>query len=193
MGDEESRWLVVGLGNPEAEYGGSRHNVGADAVRALADAHGATWSRNKRIRCEETQVRLGGRRAMLVVPSAYMNESGGPVQAAVSWFDVPVEQVVVVHDELDLDVGQLRVKRGGSHAGHNGLRDVERALGSREYLRVRIGIGRPPGRTAGRDHVLRRFPPKERELVDVVVREAADAVESLVTAGLQSTQNAFNG
>lgn len=189
----DERWLVVGLANPEDEYAGTRHNVGADVVRTLATRSHTTLSPNKRIRCEEAQVRVDGRRVMLAVPMGYMNLSGGPVQQATSWFDVPVERLVVVHDDLDLEVAQLKVKRGGGAGGHNGLKDLDRALGTPDYLRVRIGIGRPPGRMAPKDHVLRRFAPAEREQVDVTIEEAADAIELLVREGLEATQNRYHG
>lgn len=185
------RWVVAGLGNPEGEYGGTRHNIGADAVRHLAAQHRATFSTNKRIRCEEAQVRLGDQRLLLVVPQTYMNTSGGPVQAAAAWFDAPPEQVVVVHDELDLDLGQLRCKLGGS-SSHNGIRDVVRALGTKDFLRVRVGIGQPPGRMPGKDYVLRPFASHERDEAAIVTAEAADAVASLVTDGLEPTQNRFH-
>lgn len=185
------RWLVVGLGNPAAEYGGTRHNVGADVVRSLAARHGTSFGRNRRIRCQEAQLRLGDRRVTLVLPDGYMNNAGGPTQAAAAWVGVPPEQVVLVHDELDLDLGALRCKLGGS-SSHNGVRDVVRAMGTRDVLRVRIGIGQPPGRMPGRDYVLKRFTARERPDVDVVVEEAADAVESLVRDGLEPTQNRFH-
>lgn len=191
MADE--RWLVVGLGNPQDEYGGTRHNVGADAVRRLAEREHTSLARNKRVRCEVAEISAAGRRLVLAVPQSYMNRSGDPVQAAASWFKVPVERSVVVHDDLDLPVGALRVKRGGGHAGHNGLKDLDRALGSRDYLRVRIGIGRPPGRMPGRDYVLRRFPPADRETIDVTLEEVGDAIVSLVSDGLEPTQNRFHG
>jgi peptidyl-tRNA hydrolase, PTH1 family len=189
---DDDRWLVVGLGNPEGEYGGTRHNVGADVVRAFARREHVDLTRNKRVRCEVGEVKLAGHRLVLTVPSSYMNTSGGPVQQAAAWFKVPVERTIVCHDDLDLDVGQLRLKRGGGHAGHNGLKDLDRALGSRDYLRVRIGVGRPPGRMPARDHVLRRFPPAERETIDVVVEEAADAIATLVTDGLEPAQNRYH-
>jgi PTH1 family peptidyl-tRNA hydrolase len=185
-------WLVVGLGNPESEYGGTRHNVGDAVVRALAERHGATFSRNKRIRCGETLVRVGGARVALVLPESYMNTSGDPTQAAASWHDTPPDHIVVVHDELDLPLGELRVKTGGS-SSHNGVRDVVRALGTREVLRLRVGIGAPPGRVSGRDHVLARFRSDEQAEVEVVLEEAADAIESLVTDGLEATQNRYHG
>lgn len=187
------RWLVAGLGNPGPEYADTRHNVGADTVRLLARREHAELARNKRVRCEIGEVKLGGAPVVLAVPSTYMNLSGDPVQSAARWFKVPVERTVVVHDELDVPVGGLKLKRGGGHAGHNGLKDVDRALGSREYLRVRIGVGRPPGRMPAKDHVLRRFPAAERETIDVVLAEAADAVELLVTEGLEAAQTRYHG
>lgn len=190
----EDPWLVVGLGNPEDEHGGSRHNVGADVVRGLADRHRVSLSRNRRVRCEVARTSLsGGPRLVLAVPTGYMNRSGGPVQQAARWFKVPPERLVVVHDDLDLPLGAIRLKRGGGPGGHNGLRDLDRALPSREYLRVRLGIGRPPGRMAPRDYVLGRFPPADREVIDVAVVEAGDAVEQLVREGLEATQNRFHG
>jgi PTH1 family peptidyl-tRNA hydrolase len=190
---DDDRWLVVGLGNPEGEYGGTRHNVGADAVRAFARREHAELSRNKRARCETAEVTVAGVRFALAIPQSYMNTSGGPAQQAAAWFKVPVERTIVLHDDLDVDLGALKVKRGGSPAGHNGLKDLDRALGSREYLRVRIGIGRPPGRMPGKDFVLRRFSPAERETVDVTLEEAADAVVMLATEGLDPTQNRYHG
>jgi PTH1 family peptidyl-tRNA hydrolase len=190
---DDRRVLVVGLGNPEADYGGTRHNVGADTVRLLARRHHRDLDRNKRIRAEATELTLsGGQRLALVVPSCFMNESGGPVQAATRWYDTAPSDVVVVHDELDLPVGRLRVKWGGGNGGHKGLKDVDRALGTGDYGRVRIGIGRPPGRQPARDHVLRRFSPRDREIVDVVLEHAADAVESLATDGVDTAQNHYN-
>lgn len=190
---DDDRWLVVGLGNPEGEYGGTRHNVGADAVRAFARREHTALTRNKRARCETAEVRVTGHRFALTLPLSYMNTSGGPVQQAASWFKVPVERIVVLHDDLDVEPGTLKVKRGGGHAGHNGLKDLDRALGSRDYLRVRIGIGRPPGRMPSKDFVLRRFTPAERDQVDVAIEEACDAVVMLATQGLEPTQNRYHG
>jgi PTH1 family peptidyl-tRNA hydrolase len=187
------RWLVVGLGNPGDRYAATRHNVGADVVRRLADREHAPLSVNKRVRCETAEVRLGGASVVLAVPTSYMNLSGDPVQSAAHWFKVPPERIVVVHDELDVPVGGLKLKLGGGHAGHNGLKDVDRALGTRDYLRVRVGVGRPPGRMPAKDHVLRRFPDAERETIDVVLAEAADAVELLVTEGLEAAQGRYHG
>lgn len=188
----DDRWLVAGLGNPEAEYGGTRHNVGADAVRTLAAREHVEVARNKRTRSEVAEVRADGRRIVLAIPTSYMNRSGDPIQATANWFKVPADRVIVCHDDLDIDVGSIRVKRGGGHAGHNGLKDVDRALGTRDYLRIRIGIGRPPGRMPGRDFVLRRFSPADREVIDVTLQHVSDAILSLVTDGLEPTQNRFH-
>lgn len=185
------RWIVAGLGNPEDEYGGTRHNIGVDVVRRLAEDNHATFSVNKRIRCQEAQVRVGDQRLLLVLPQVYMNRSGDPVQAAANWFDAPPEQVIVVHDELDLDLGQLRCKLGGG-SSHNGVRDVVRAMGTRDVLRVRVGIGQPPGRMSGKDYVLRPFATAEQDEVQLVAGDAADAIEMLVREGLEPTQNRYH-
>lgn len=188
----DSQWLVVGLGNPESGYAGTRHNVGADAVRLLAGRHHRELSRHKKTHCDLTEVRDGDARLVLAVPHGYMNESGGPVQRAVAWFKLPPERIVVLHDDLDLEPGQLRLKRGGGNAGHKGLDDIQRRIATPDYHRVRIGIGRPPGRMPARDHVLRRFSPAEREEIDVALEEAADAVVMLVHEGLEAAQNRYH-
>lgn len=188
----EDRWLVVGLGNPGDRYAATRHNVGADAVRGLAARHGATLKIKRRVRCELAEVAEVGTRFGLAIPTTFMNLSGGPVRAAAAWFKAPLERMVVCHDDLDLPVGALRLKRGGGHAGHNGLKDVDQALGARDYVRVRIGVGRPPGRQSAKDHVLRRFSPREREVIDVTLEHVADAVLSVATEGLEVAQNRYN-
>jgi peptidyl-tRNA hydrolase, PTH1 family len=189
---DDDRWLVVGLGNPESEYGGTRHNVGADAVRGLARREHADLARNKRVRCEIAETTTAGARLVLAVPISYMNRSGDPVQAAAAWYKVPPERVIVCHDDLDIPVGGLRLKRGGSHAGHRGLKDLDRALGTPEYLRVRIGVGRPPGRMPARDFVLKRFRAEEREEIDVTLAEVGDAIVQLITEGLEPAQNRYH-
>ena len=187
-------WLVVGLGNPGPAYAGNRHNVGAMVIDELARRAGSAL-RTHKARAVATQVRLGtgpggvpGPAAVIAVPSCYMNESGGPVSALLRFFSVPPERLVVVHDELDLDAGTIRLKRGGGEGGHNGLRSVSSSLGTRDYHRVRVGIGRPPGRMDPADFVLRDFSPTERKELPFVLDDAADAVESLVTLGLLDAQ-----
>lgn len=191
-------WLVVGLGNPGPRYAGHRHNVGAMVVVELATRERASL-RAHRSRAEVADVRLGmapggspGPRAVLARPTTYMNESGGPVAALVQYFGVPLEQVVVVHDELDIDPGAVRLKRGGGEGGHNGLRSVSRSLGTQDYLRVRVGIGRPPGRQDPADFVLSDFPARERVQTELLVGEAADAVHDLVHLGLTGAQQRYH-
>jgi len=188
----DERWLAVGLGNPVDEYGDTRHNAGADAVRTLARREHVELARNKRVRCEVAETTVSGIRFVLAVPTSYMNRSGDPVQAVAAWYKVPLERLVVCHDDLDVPVGGIRLKRGGGDGGHNGLRDIDRALGSRDYLRVRIGIGRPPGRMPSRDYVLRRFQPAERDIIDITLEHAADAIVMLATDGLEPSQNRYH-
>lgn len=188
------RWLVVGLGNPEPEYVGTRHNVGADVVRRLADrlGTGLKTSSKARSRVGDTFDRPGGTPLTLALPSGYMNTSGGPVLAARDFYGVPHERLVVVHDDLDLPLAALKLKCGGGHGGHNGLRDVAHRTGGPDFLRVRIGIGRPPGRQDPADYVLKRFAAKDREQVDVTIEEAADAVLLVVAEGLEAAQNRYH-
>ena len=188
-------WLLVGLGNPGREYAANRHNVGFMVADLLANRMGARFGRHKRAHAEVAEGRLfvGGPRAVLVKPLTYMNLSGAPVVALAQFYKVPVEQVVAVHDELDLPYGQLRVKRGGGEGGHNGLRSMSKSLGSKEYARVRFGIGRPPGRQDPADYVLSDFSGAERKELEFLVDRAADVVESVVTKGVEATQNAYHG
>lgn len=187
------RYLVVGLGNPGPGYAGNRHNAGAMVLAELCRRGGVGLSRHKARALVASHRLTGGPSGaapslVLAQPLCYMNESGGPVKALLRWYDLPVEALVVVHDELDLPFGTVRLKFGGGEGGHNGLRSVTAALGTRDYLRVRVGIGRPPGRIPATDHVLRDFSTAERKELDHVVSAAADAVEDLVTLGLLAAQ-----
>jgi PTH1 family peptidyl-tRNA hydrolase len=184
-------WLVVGLGNPGPSYAGNRHNAGFLVADALAGRAGGKFKRHKS-GADVVEGRLAGRRAVLAKPRSYMNESGGPVAGVRRFFSVPVEQLVVVHDDLDLDFGRLRVKRGVGDGGHNGLRSIRRSLSTGDYDRVRFGVGRPPGRMDPADYVLRDFSAAERRDLGVHVERAADAVETLLADGLERAQNAFN-
>lgn len=188
----EARWLVVGLGNPGPSYAGHRHNVGAMVAQRLAARGGAAFGLHRRGRADVAETRLAGQPVVLARPRTYMNESGGPVAALAAWFKVPPERLVVVHDELDLPYGTLRLKRGGGDNGHNGLRALRRSLATGEFYRVRFGIGRPPGRMDPADFVLRDFSGTERQDLDVHLERAADAVEVLVAEGLERAQNAYN-
>lgn len=183
--------LVVGLGNPVDEYGNTRHNLGADAVRLLADDAGLRLTRAGKVGGHAADGRLspGGPPVTLFVPGCYMNISGGPVQRALRFYKVPLEQLIVVHDDLDLPAWTVRLKRGGGPGGHNGLRDIIARCGGRDFLRVRIGVGRPPGRQDPARYVLARIPAAQRDDADAAVRWAADAISDLVAGGLESAQN----
>ena len=187
----EGPFLVVGLGNPGPGYAGNRHNVGAVVLDELAARAGIRLSpgRGARARALAGDGRLAGRRVVLARPLTYMNESGGPVRGLLDYHKLPVADLVVVHDELDLPFATVRLKRGGGEGGHNGLRSISRAVGSKDYLRVRVGIGRPPGRQDPADFVLKDFSPTERKELDLLVAEAADALEALLADGLQAAQN----
>jgi PTH1 family peptidyl-tRNA hydrolase len=187
----DDRFLIVGLGNPGPRYAATRHNIGAAVVDLLALRAGGRFKAHKS-RCEIVETRLAGAPVVLAKPMSYMNESGGPVNAAARFFKVPVEFVVVVHDELDLPFGTIRLKRGGGEGGHNGLRSTTSALGSKEYLRVRFGIGRPPGRQDPADFVLKEFAAAERKELPYLIDRAADAAEALVGVGLEPAQNSFH-
>jgi PTH1 family peptidyl-tRNA hydrolase len=189
VGDD--RQLIVGLGNPGPRYAGTRHNAGFLVVDLLADRLHASFKAHKG-RVDLVEGRVAGVPVVLAKPKAYMNESGGPVASISRFFKIPVERITVVHDELDLPFGTLRLKRGGGDGGHNGLRSTSTALGSREYARVRLGIGRPPGRQDPAEYVLREFAAAERKELGFVLDRAADAVEMLVAQGLAAAQNAFN-
>jgi len=187
----DDRQLVVGLGNPGPRYAGTRHNAGFLVVDLLAERIGGRFKAH-RSRCDVVEGRLAGHPVVLAKPKSYMNESGGPVVAVARFYKVPIERITVVHDDLDLPFGSLRLKRGGGDGGHNGLRSTTSALGSKEYARVRFGIGRPPGRQDPADYVLRDFSSAERKELDFLVDRAADAVEALLADGIEPAQNKFN-
>ena len=191
-----SPWLVVGLGNPGPEYATTRHNVGFLVADRLADTIGARLARHKRGHALAAEGKLGipGTLTHLVIvePLSFMNESGGPVKALMGFYGVAPDRLVVVHDELDIPFAAIRVKLGGGDNGHNGLKSIRRALGTGDFYRVRVGIDRPPGRQDPADYVLKPFGSTERRELPEVVQRAADAVECLVTEGLDVTQNRFN-
>lgn len=188
-------WLVVGLGNPGPGYAGHRHNAGRLVTDELATRTGARFRVRPRTRAELAEGRLGdppGIRLVLARTRSYMNDSGGPVAAAVAYAGIPISALIVVHDELDLPFATVRLKLGGGDNGHNGLKSIRRALGSGDFYRVRIGIGRPSGRQDPADFVLSPFSVAERKELPFVVDRAADAVACLVSEGLERAQNSFH-
>ena len=189
MSDSNDTALVVGLGNPGPQYEKTRHNVGFMVVDALSARERARFSVHKKSGADAVTIRLAGRQVILAKPRTYMNLSGKPVAALARFFSVDPGNLVVVHDELDLDYGTLRLKMGGGEGGHNGLRSISQALGTKDYLRTRVGIGRPPGRMDPADYVLKPFSTVERKELDLVCEEAADAVELLLRVGLEAAQN----
>jgi peptidyl-tRNA hydrolase, PTH1 family len=190
-------WLVVGLGNPGPAYAGHRHNVGYLVDDVLADRMGSPFRAHKSGRADVVEGRLGPvgsetPRVVLARPRSYMNESGGAVSTLAKFYKVPPERIIAVHDELDIPYGALRIKLGGGDNGHNGLRSMRSSLGTGDFYRVRVGIGRPPGRQDPADFVLSNYSTAERKELEMNVVEAADAVESLVADGLERTQQRFN-
>lgn len=186
-------WLVVGLGNPGDRYAATRHNIGQMVVDALAQRMGARFRRHPRASAVTAEGRLapGQPKLILAKSTGFMNVSGGPVSQLVKYHSIPIERVIVVHDELDIPFDTLKLKRGGGHGGHNGLRDISVAIGA-DYIRVRVGIGRPPGRQDVADFVLRPFGSTERDALPVLIEDAADAVELTVTDGLVAAQQKFH-
>jgi peptidyl-tRNA hydrolase, PTH1 family len=183
---------VVGLGNPESEYGGTRHNLGADVVALLAERHGERLKRGKE-RALVAEARIDGQRVVLAFPQTYVNDSGLSVNALIRRHGIAdLRKLVVVHDELDLPVGRVKLKIGGGTAGHNGLKSIQAHLHDNGFVRVRIGVDKPPGKRQGADHVLRRPSKSDKEALDVAVEVAADAVEAIVEEGPDAAMNRFN-
>ncbi len=189
-------WLVVGLGNPGKEYARTRHNVGEECVQELAERHNAPLKAgrdNSLVGEARFGTGLDAERVVLAFPLTFMNESGRAVSALVRRYRIESpEQIIIVQDELDLEPGALKVKAGGGLAGHNGLRSITQHLKTQDYLRIRIGVGKPPNKNRGASHVLTRVPARQRELLDVKVAEAADAVEMIIADGVDEAMNRFN-
>ena len=186
-------WLVVGLGHPGPDYAGHRHNVGQMAVSQLASDIGATFKSHKaNALVAEGWVRPGGPKLVIAKPNTFMNLSGGPVANLLKFYGVEPANLIVLHDELDIDFDVIRLKSNGGHGGHNGLRDIIAAIGTNEFNRVRIGIGRPPGRQDAADFVLSNFNSSEREILPHVLAHATDAVETIAEEGILAAQQRFN-
>lgn len=187
-------WLVVGLGNPGVTYSKNRHNVGQMVIDVLLRRMGATLSSHRsNAQVAEGRFVMGGDKVVLAKSNGFMNTSGGPTAALAKYFSVPPERIIVVHDELDLPFDTVKLKQSGGHGGHNGLRDIAKALNTSEFLRVRVGIGRPPGRQDPADFVLGDFTSQERETLSLLLAQAADAVESVVTEGFLLAQRRVHG
>jgi PTH1 family peptidyl-tRNA hydrolase len=198
----DGAWLVVGLGNPGPAYARTRHNAGylvTDLLGERVAGSPTAWGSHKSGRAQVVEGRLGGMpgqpgpRVVLGRARAYMNESGGPVSTLLAFYKIPAERLVVVHDEVDIPLGELRLKFGGGDNGHNGLKSLRKSLGTGDYYRVRFGVGRPAGRRPTADHVLSDFSAAERRDLDTLVDRAADAVECLLAEGLTRAQNHYNG
>lgn len=188
-------WLIVGLGNPGSEYEKTRHNIGQMAVDELARTVGGNFRKHGRARAQVLEGRLGmgGPKVVLAKPLTYMNVSGGPVSALAQFYGIDPDHIIAVHDELDIPFNTIKLKIGGGEGGHNGLRDMTKALGTKEYYRVRAGIGRPPGRMQVSDFVLKPFTSSEVKELPFLVSAAADAVEMLIKQGLLDAQQKFHG
>jgi peptidyl-tRNA hydrolase, PTH1 family len=185
------RWLIAGLGNPGARYEATRHNAGAMVLKLLVEQSGSTLKRHKS-GTATAETTVAGVRVVLARPLSFMNESGRPLGELARWYKIPSDRIVIVHDELDLPFGEVRVKVGGGLAGHNGLRSIANHLGSQDFARVRIGISKPPGRKQGTDHVLDEFDARERRELPEVIERAAHAVERILEAGLDRAMNEIN-
>jgi PTH1 family peptidyl-tRNA hydrolase len=184
----DDRWIIVGLGNPGPEYAGTRHNAGQMVLAVLAERAGARL-KSHRSRNDIAEGRLDGQPVTLARPHSYMNLSGGPVSALLRFYKISPERLLVIHDELDVAFGAVRLKLGGGDNGHNGLRSISQSLGTRDYYRARFGIGRPPGRMDPAAFVLKDFSAAERKELELLIGEAADAAESLLARGLAAAQN----
>jgi PTH1 family peptidyl-tRNA hydrolase len=197
MTDSSPVWLVVGLGNPGPSYAGHRHNIGYLVADELATRMGASFRAHKSGRADVVEGRLGtpgtpGPRVILMRGRGYMNESGGPVKQLAGFYKVAPERIIAIHDELDIPFDTMRVKLGGGDNGHNGLRSMRSSLGTGDFHRVRVGIGRPPGRQDVADFVLSNYSSAEKKILPFQVDTAADAVEVLIAEGLERTQQKFN-
>lgn len=181
--------LVIGLGNPGPRYEKTRHNIGAMVVDHLAAANAARWSTHKRSGADTATITLGGEQVLLAKPRVYMNECGRNLGPLAKFYSIDAADVVALHDELDIEFGQVRLKHGGGEGGHNGLRSLSAALGTRDYSRVRLGIGRPPGRQDPAEFVLKPFPARDRDAVELLIGNGADATELLLSQGLEAAQN----
>ena len=189
----DNTWLIAGLGNPGPGYSGNRHNVGQMVLDVLGARLGGKFGNSKaRAVVLEGRLGIGGPKLILAKPLTYMNLTGGPISQLAKFYGIEPDHVVAVHDEIDIPFNTIKLKIGGGEGGHNGLRDMSKALGTKDYLRIRVGVGRPPGRQEAADYVLRDFSSTEKKDLPILLEEAADAVESVVLDGLLTTQQKFH-
>lgn len=189
----DDTWLVAGLGNPGPGYASNRHNVGQMALAELAHRVSATFKSHKaNATVAEARLSPGGPKLILAKPNSFMNLSGGPVAGLLRFYDLDPARLIVLHDELDIPFDTVRLKSGGGHGGHNGIRDIAAAIGTPDFVRVRIGIGRPPGRQDAADFVLKPFTGAEREVLPSLLSDAVDATELVITEGLLAAQTRFH-
>jgi PTH1 family peptidyl-tRNA hydrolase len=188
---DAGQWLVVGLGNPGPGYAANRHNIGQMVVTELASRAGASF-KSSRSNALVAEGRIGGQRFILAKPLSFMNTSGGPTSSLLKYYKLTPDRLIVVHDELDIPFDTIRLKVGGGNGGHNGIRDIAAAIGTPDFARVRVGIGRPPGRQVAADFVLQNFGSTERTVLQNLISDAADAVEQLATDGLAAAQLKFH-
>jgi len=188
---EEGRWVVVGLGNPGDRYAKTRHNIGVMTLEQMLERAAARFKRHKS-GCLVAEANLGGARAVIARTTSFMNESGRSVGELVRWYKTDPRRLIVVHDELDIPFGEIRIKEGGGTAGHNGLGSLVSHLGTKDFNRVRVGIGRPRGAKEAGDHVLAAFSSSERKELEFVLNDAADAVERIIEAGVERAMNEVN-
>ncbi|MEJ5927541.1 aminoacyl-tRNA hydrolase [Corynebacterium sp. H128] len=192
MGYMSEPFLIVGLGNPGARYEATRHNVGFMAIDEVAENHMGSFSVHKKSNAEILETRIGDTKVVLAKPRTFMNLSGGPIRALCDFFKIPPTNVIVIHDELDLDFGTVRLKKGGGENGHNGLRSTSASLGTKDYLRIRVGIGRPPGRQDPASYVLKPFSLQEAAALGAICADAAEGATLIVERGLEFAQNTIH-
>ncbi|MDP4676314.1 MAG: aminoacyl-tRNA hydrolase [Actinomycetes bacterium] len=192
MTQQPTTWIVVGLGNPGERYAGTRHNIGAMVTDVLVEQARSRWKQSKKTRSDICQTHWEGASVVLARPHSFMNESGGPISSLLKFFSATEQSLIVIHDELDLPLGALRIKQGGGDNGHNGLRSTRSSLGTGEFIRLRVGIGRPPGQQDTADFVLRAFPAAQRNDVSQIIDQAAIAAHEIVSRGVAAAQNEFN-
>lgn len=190
---DSAPFLVVGLGNPGDTYNSTRHNIGFELLDDFIKELNTSWKLNKKTNAVETSVNISGRKLILLKPQTFMNNSGQAVNLTMKYYSIPLENLIVIHDELDIDFTKVRLKKGGGEGGHNGLRSITQHLGSKDYLRIRLGIGRPPGKMDAATYVLKKFSSNERQELPFIFAKGEEAIDLLLTRDLSTAQNRIHG